>query len=118
MSAYLALLSAWGVLGFVALLKPGNLFLTSRVLFPLGALIGVALAAAALANLQASPEQCVLALGLPDLPFHLRRDALTDVFVFLLGSVSAGISLFGAGYFRSGEGTAPGLMCLQYFLFL
>src|SRR5262249_4071350 len=33
-------------------------------------------------------------------------------------SASAGVSLFGAGYFRSGEGTAPGLMCLQYFLFL
>jgi formate hydrogenlyase subunit 3/multisubunit Na+/H+ antiporter MnhD subunit len=118
MSAYLALLSTWGALGFVALCRPANLFLTSRVLFPLGAAIGIALAAAALVNLQTPPEQCVLVFGLPDLPFHLRRDALTDVFVFLLGSVAAGVTLFGAGYFRSGEGTAPGLMCVQYFLFL
>ncbi len=29
-----------------------------------------------------------------------------------------GISIFAAGYFRRGEGTAPGLLCLQYHLFL
>ena len=28
------------------------------------------------------------------------------------------ISLFAAGYFRAGEGTAPGLLCLQYHVFL
>ena len=49
---------------------------------------------------------------------HLRRDALSNVFLFLLGAASAGISIFGAGYFRAGEGTAPGLLCLQYHLFL
>ena len=57
-------------------------------------------------------------IGLPDLPVHLRRDALSNVFLFLLGAASAGISLFGAGYFRRGEGTPPGLLCLQYHLFL
>ena len=36
----------------------------------------------------------------------------------LLGAASAGISLFAAGYFRSGEGTPPGLLCLQYHVFL
>jgi formate hydrogenlyase subunit 3/multisubunit Na+/H+ antiporter MnhD subunit len=36
----------------------------------------------------------------------------------MLGAASAGISIFGAGYFRSGAGTAPGLLCLQYHLFL
>ena len=30
----------------------------------------------------------------------------------------AGISIFAAGYFRSGEGTPPALLCLQYHLFL
>src|SRR5205814_8128612 len=29
-----------------------------------------------------------------------------------------GISIFAGGYFREGEGTAPGLMCLQYHMFL
>src|SRR5581483_12227663 len=49
---------------------------------------------------------------------HLRRDALTSLFLLLLGAASAGISLFAAGYFRRGEGTAPGLLWLQYHLFL
>jgi formate hydrogenlyase subunit 3/multisubunit Na+/H+ antiporter MnhD subunit len=48
----------------------------------------------------------------------VRRDALTSVFLFLLGAASAGISIFAAGYFRRGQGTAPGLLCLQYHLFL
>jgi formate hydrogenlyase subunit 3/multisubunit Na+/H+ antiporter MnhD subunit len=55
---------------------------------------------------------------LPDLPMHMRRDALTSLFLLLLGAASAGISVFAAGYFRRGEGTAAGLMCLQYHLFL
>jgi formate hydrogenlyase subunit 3/multisubunit Na+/H+ antiporter MnhD subunit len=63
-------------------------------------------------------EQWVLPIGLPDLPVHLRRDALSSVFLFLLGAASAGISLFAAGYFRRGEGTLPGLLCLQYHGFL
>jgi hydrogenase-4 component B len=28
------------------------------------------------------------------------------------------VSAFAAGYFRKGEGTPPGLMCLEYHLFL
>jgi hydrogenase-4 component B len=60
----------------------------------------------------------VLAIGLPDLPFHLRLDNLAAVFVLLLGFAAAGISIFAAGYFRKGEGAAPGLMCLQYHVFL
>jgi len=38
--------------------------------------------------------------------------------LFLLGAASTGISIFAAGYFRRGEGAAPGLLCLQYHLFL
>ena len=39
-------------------------------------------------------------------------------FCSCLGLAGAGISTFAAGYFRSGEGTAPGLLCLQYHIFL
>ncbi|NCN97259.1 MAG: hydrogenase 4 subunit B, partial [Rhodoferax sp.] len=39
-------------------------------------------------------------------------------FLLLIGGVSAGVSAFAAGYFRQGEGTPPGLMCLEYHLFL
>lgn len=59
-----------------------------------------------------------LPLGLPDLPFHIRLDALSGFFLLLLGLAGAGISTFAAGYFRSGEGTAPGLLGLQYHVFL
>jgi len=114
----LALLGAWALLGFAGLVRPGSVFFVGRVLFPLGALVGLALALAALANVAQPAAHAVLPLGLPDLPFHVRRDSLSDVFLFLLGAASAGISVFGAGYFRRGEGTAPGLLCLQYHLFL
>src|SRR5690242_11220185 len=49
---------------------------------------------------------------------HLRRDALSSIFLFMLGAASAGISIFAAGYFRRGHGTSAGLLCLQYHLFL
>ena len=44
--------------------------------------------------------------------------ACRAAFLFLLGAAATGISIFAAGYFRRGEGTPPGLMCLQYHLFL
>jgi hydrogenase-4 component B len=114
----LALLVAWLVIGLAGLLRPGSLGFAGRTLFPLGAIVGAALAVVATWSLNAPPERLVLAVGLPDLPMHLRRDALASVFLALLGAVGAGISLFGAGYFRRGQGTPPGLLCLQYHLFL
>ena len=113
-----ALLAGWGVIGALGLLRPGSVALARRVLFPLGALVGVAVATVAFFGVTGGTEQLVLPIGLPDLPVHLRGDALSGVFLFLLGAASAGISLFGAGYFRAGEGAAPGLLCLQYHLFL
>ncbi|HVY64092.1 MAG TPA: hydrogenase 4 subunit B [Gammaproteobacteria bacterium] len=115
---YLALLGAWSLIGVAGLVRPGSVFVVGRVLFPLGALVGVALAVVALTSITQPPDALVLPIGLPDLPFHLRRDPLSDVFLFLLGAASAGISVFGAGYFRTGAGTAPGLLCLQYHVFL
>jgi hydrogenase-4 component B len=117
-SLCLALLGAWGAIGVAGLARPGSVFIVGRVLFPLGALVGVALAAVAVLSIAQPADTLVLPIGLPDLPFHIRRDALSDVFLFLLGAASAGISVFGAGYFRSGAGTAPGLLCLQYHVFL
>ena len=116
--ACLALLALWALIGFAGLLRPMSLGLVGRMLFPLGALCGIALAAVAALSLGTAPEQVVLPVGLPDLPMHVRLDALASFFLVLLGTTSAGISIFAAGYFRRGEGTAPGLMCLQYHLFL
>ena len=63
-------------------------------------------------------QTVILPLGLPDLPFHIRLDVLSGFFLVLLGVAGAGISIFAAGYFRSGEGTAPALLGMHYHLFL
>jgi len=104
--------------GLAGLIRPLSIAFVGRTLFPLGAVLGAALAVVAVAGLSYPVEQLVLPIGLPNLPVHLRLDGLSGVFLILLGAASAGISIFAAGYFRRGEGTAPGLLCLQYHLFL
>ncbi|MBX9812492.1 MAG: hydrogenase 4 subunit B [Burkholderiales bacterium] len=108
----------WIGIGLAGLVRPLSLRFISRVLFPLGAMGGLVLMAAALLGIPAAPATRVLPLGLPDLPFHIRLDALSAFFIGLLGVAVVGISLFSTGYFRRGQGTAPGLLCLQYHLFL
>ncbi|MGE5468013.1 MAG: hydrogenase 4 subunit B [Ignavibacteria bacterium] len=110
--------AAWFAVGLVGLLSPRKPAFIATILFPLGALIGLLVGATALAALGQQAEIAVLAIGLPDLPFHLRVDNLTAIFALLLGFVSFGISLFAAGYFRHGAGAAPGLLCFEYHLFL
>src|SRR5246500_2591156 len=118
LSACLVLIALWSFIGLAGLLRPKSLLYVGRTLFPLGALCGLALALVAATSLGAPSEQAVLRIGLPDLPMPMRRDALTSLFLLLLGATSAGISVFAAGYFRRGHGTSAGLMCLQYHLFL
>jgi len=67
-----ALIAFWGLTGLAGLLRPMSLGFVGRTLFPLGALCGVAVAAAA--------EQAVLRVGVPELPLHRRRAALTRLF--------------------------------------
>ena len=114
----LAVVAAWFAIGVAGVAAPRNFHFVARILFPLSAALSVALAGLALAALPSTPEIAVLAIGLPGLPFHLRLDALSAFFLVLLGIASAGISIFASGYFRVGEGTPPGLICLQYQLFL
>ncbi len=118
LASCLALVALWGVIGLAGLLRPRSLRFAGRTLFPLGALIGVALAVVAAASLALPAEELTLRIGLPDLPMHMRRDPLSSFFLLLLGAASAGISVFAAGYFRRGHGTPPGLLCLQYHAFL
>ena len=113
-----ASIAAWLAIGALGLLRPRNLIYVGRVLFSAGALVGLFVAGVALFALTQVAQTAVLPLGLPDLPFHLRLDALSAFFLFLLGATAAGISIFSAGYFRASEGTAPGLLCLQYHTFL
>ena len=128
MSAILLVLCAWLVVGLAGLLRPNSAAFACRLLYPLGALLALALAGLGLWGLLDSPlqltpalaaaQQLTLPIGLPDLPMHLRCDALSSVFLVLLGGAAAGISIFGAGYFRGPQGTPAGLLCLQYHLFL
>ena len=118
LSLVIAAIVAWLAIGALGLVRPRNLRFISRVLFPAGAAVALALAVVAGFAIGAPPQSTVLPLGLPDLPFHLRLDALSAFFLLLLGAAGAAISLFSAGYFRSSEGTAPGLICFQYHAFL
>ncbi len=114
----IAAIVAWLAIGTLGLLRPRDLHFVSRILFPAGAAIAVALAVVAGYAVGKLPQSTVLPLGLPDLPFHVRVDSLSAFFLLLLGATSSAISLFSSGYFRSSEGTAPGLIAMQYHAFL
>ena len=118
LDAVLALVLAWLLIGFCGLAAPRALNWVGRTLFPLGAVVGVALACLAGMALFDAPEVRILPLGLPDLPMHLRLDPLAAFFLALIGLTASGVSMFAAGYFRAGSRTAPGLLCLQYYVFL
>jgi hydrogenase-4 component B len=110
----LSLLAAgvWIAIGCAGLALP------SRLLYPAGAVVGLALGAIALSALFGQTSARVLPLGLPDLPFHARLDALSAFFLMLLGGVAAGVSVFACGYLRATQGSPPGLVCLCYHVFL
>jgi formate hydrogenlyase subunit 3/multisubunit Na+/H+ antiporter MnhD subunit len=117
----LVVAAGWLFVGAAGVAALRNFDFVARVLFPAGGLLGLALfgiALSALLALPATPEVAVLPIGLPALPFHLRLDSLSAYFLMVIGGASAGISIFCAGYFRQGEGTPPGLLCLEYHAFL
>ncbi|MCC7060052.1 MAG: hydrogenase 4 subunit B [Burkholderiaceae bacterium] len=111
-------LVAWLVVGACGVFALRRFRLVAHVLFPAGGALGLAVSGIAIAALFDQPQTAVLSLGLPELPFHLRLDALSAFFLMVIGAVAAGVSAFAAGYFRRGEGTPPGLLCLEYHLFL
>ncbi len=92
--------------------------LVTSFIFPAGALVSLALAATGLWAISAPASALALPAGLPDLPFHVRVDALSGFFLLLLGAVSSGISLFASGYFRDTPPLALGRLTLQYHVFL
>ena len=108
----------WLVIAAVSLVPANNAAFARRVAFPLGALAGIALAAFGLQAVWLPTHSLTLPLGLPDLPFHLRIDPLAGFFLMLLGSVSAGISVYAAGYFREEPSGRLTLISLQYHVFL
>jgi hydrogenase-4 component B len=116
--AAMIVIAAWMAIGVAGIAAMRNFRVVAYVLFPASAVLSIAMAGIGLAALAGTPETAILAIGLPDLPFHLRLDPLSAFFLVILGLASAGISVFAGGYFREGEGTPPGQMCLQYQMFL
>ena len=114
--AAVTLAVAWVVLGVLALPLARAPRLVSLAIFPAGAVVALALAVIGVWAMEAGPSAAVLPAGLPDLPFHVRLDALSGFFLMLLGGVAFGISLFAAAYFADDEN--PGLVRLQYHIFL
>ncbi len=111
-------MAGWLVLGVAGVFALRRFTVVSHVLFPAGGVLGLALFGLALFAVLGTPEVAILPIGLPALPFHLRLDGLSAYFLMVIGAASAGISTFAAGYFRKGEGTPPGLLCLEYHVFL
>jgi formate hydrogenlyase subunit 3/multisubunit Na+/H+ antiporter MnhD subunit len=116
----LSIVASWMILGLAGFLRPHSIRFVARLLFPAGGVLclGIAVLAGLYLGSGLGPQTAILPLGLPDLPFHIRLDVLSGFFLLLLGVAGAGISTFAAGYFRSGEGTAPALLGLHYHLFL
>ena len=99
-------IAAWLILGAAGLAAPRRLRFISRVLFPASAALGLLLAIVALGATGEAPATAVLPLGLPDLPFHVRLDALSAFFLLLLGAAIAGISLFSRRLLSRGRRSA------------
>jgi formate hydrogenlyase subunit 3/multisubunit Na+/H+ antiporter MnhD subunit len=88
------------------------------LIFPLGALGALYMAVVGGLGLVGPATAVVLPLGLPDLPFHLRLDALSGFFLLLLGAAALGVTLYAWGYFRHLAAPARALVGLWYHLFL
>ena len=108
----LLVVAAWLLIGVAGMFALHRLALVARVLFPVGGAFGLLLFGVALSAMVISPEVAVLPIGLPGLPFHLRLGSLSAFFLMII------VSAFAAGYFRTGEGTPPGLLALEYHVFL
>jgi len=118
LSLVLGVVVGWMAVGAAGLLRPRDVRYAGRALFGIGAVGAFVLLVAALWSLGQPAQDLVLPMGLPELPLHVRLDPLAAFFLALIGASTVGISIYSAGYFRAGEGAAPGLMCLQYHLFL
>jgi formate hydrogenlyase subunit 3/multisubunit Na+/H+ antiporter MnhD subunit len=114
----LVVVAGWLLIALAGVLALRRFTFVSRILFPAGGALGLLLFALSLGAVFSGAEVVVLPVGLPDLPFHLRLDGLSAFFLMVIGAVSAGVSIFAAGYFRKAEGTPPGLLCLEYHVFL
>ena len=114
MSFLLGAVGLWLLLSLLARLLKDRFY---RV-FPLSALGSLCILGMGLAFLLGYPTQTSLVLNAPGFSLHLRLDALSAVFLSLLGVSSLGVSLFSQGYFRRSHGGTPPLLGFWYHVFL
>jgi formate hydrogenlyase subunit 3/multisubunit Na+/H+ antiporter MnhD subunit len=111
MATGLALATA--VLSLFASRSPGIL---RRVVMPLFGLAGLfALAAGLSALVHGAAATMTLPLGLPWLPWRIRVDALSGLFLCVIGVVSFAVGIYGYGYLRSFERGRDSLAALGGF---
>lgn len=101
LAVVLAVVAYWIILGMVVVWL-GRERDAVRALYPAGAVGALLLAWCGWLCLGAPPQTLGLPLGLPDLPFHLRADALSGFFLLLLGLAAAGVLAYSTGYLRGG----------------
>jgi hydrogenase-4 component B len=83
---------------------------------PLLGLAGIAAAVAgSIALVQGEVATATLPLGLPWLPWHLRLDALSGVFLVIIGVVTFAVGLYGPAYVRGFENGKDSLAALGGF---
>lgn len=117
LSGILGVLAFWLALGLTGLAF-GRDRDGVRFIYPATAIGGALIAWFAGSAFGMDPAGATLPIGLPGLPFHLRLDSLSAVFLLLLGLAVCGISLAATGYFRAASSPSPGLTCLQYHVFI
>ena len=119
LTACLALLAAWLADRRRGPARPRSVRFAGRTLFPLGALVGIGARRRPAMRVSRCPAEQAGAADRPARPADAPapRRAVERLPVAARRRFGR-ISIFAAGYFRRGEGTPPGLLCLQYHLFL
>lgn len=83
----------------VSLTARGRVAILQYLAFPLAGLSGVLAVVAAVLLMQTGDVQTLqLPLGLPWLPWHVRLDVLSALFLLIVGIVTCAVAIFGPGY--------------------
>jgi formate hydrogenlyase subunit 3/multisubunit Na+/H+ antiporter MnhD subunit len=124
-TASLLTVASWAVLlllftGFVSLLLHRRQGLMITVCFSIACVASaLAIFAGFYSVSSGSTSQVIIAVGLPDLPFHLRLDPLAGFFMTVVGLLSLIVSVYSFGYVRHISAKRPVTrLVIFYALFL
>jgi hypothetical protein len=111
----LTAVGAWIAIGALGLVRPHHLAFVSARCFPRAPRSA---GAGRRRILRSGAATSTISRSASRSPVSPSRRLAVSASSCLLGAAGAAISLYSAGYFRSDEGTAPGLICFQYHVFL